>query len=265
MQDRSLVSSLQTAVGRENVLTKKEDLICYSYDPTPNHHLPEAVVIPGNSDEVTQVMRLAYAAGVPVTPRGAGTNISGSSIPVQGGLVLAMHRFDRIIEIDTANLCAVVEAGVITAEFQSRVEALGLFYPPDPQALNMSTLGGNVATNAGGPRGFKYGVTRDYVLGFKMVLPDGRILTVGGKTVKNVTGYDLTKLFVGSEGTLGVFTELTLRLIPLPESKRTMLAVFDDILAAARSVSAVIAAKIIPTTLEYMDQEAMRLIESENA
>ncbi|KLU60617.1 putative FAD-linked oxidoreductase [Peptococcaceae bacterium CEB3] len=262
MQDRSLVSSLQTAVGRENVLTKKEDLICYSYDPTPNHHLPEAVVIPGNIDEVTQVMRLAYAAGVPVTPRGAGTNISGSSIPVQGGLVLAMHRFDRIIEIDTANLCAVVEAGVITAEFQSRVEALGLFYPPDPQALNMSTLGGNVATNAGGPRGFKYGVTRDYVLGFKMVLPDGRVLKVGGKTVKNVTGYDLTKLFVGSEGTLGVFTELTLRLIPLPESKRTMLAVFDDILAAARSVSAVIAAKIIPTTLEYMDQEAMRLIEA---
>lgn len=260
--ERSLLNSLRDSVGRANVLTEREDLICYSYDPTPNHHLPEAVVIPGSIEEVAEVLRLANGAGVPVTPRGAGTNISGSSIPIRGGIVLAMHRFNRIIEIDSANLCAVVEAGVITGEFQRQVEELGLFYPPDPQALNMSTLGGNAATNAGGPRGFKYGVTRDYVLGFRMVLADGRILKVGGKTVKNVTGYDLTKLFVGSEGTLGIFTELTLRLIPMPESKRTMLAVFDNFLKAARSISAVIAAKIIPTTLEYMDQEAMRLIEA---
>lgn len=262
MLDKSFLQLLQAVVGRENVLTDKEDLICYSYDPTPNHHLPDAVVVPGNIEEISQVLKLANQAGVPVTPRGAGTNISGSSIPVDGGIVVALHRFNRMIEIDTANLCAVVEPGVITGEFQRQVEALGLFYPPDPQALNMSTLGGNVATNAGGPRGFKYGVTRDYVLGFKMVLPDGRVLKVGGKTVKNVTGYDLTKLFVGSEGTLGIFTELTLRLIPLPESKNTMLAVFDDLLDAARAVSAVIEAKIIPTTLEYMDQEAMRLIEA---
>lgn len=262
MLDRNLIYSLQQSVGRENVLTDKEDLICYSYDPTPNNHLPEAVVIPGSIDEIAQVLKLANEAGVPVTPRGGGTNICGASIPVRGGIVIAMHRFDRIIEIDTANLCAVVEAGVITGELQSQVEALGFFFPPDPQSLNMSTLGGNVATNAGGPRGFKYGVTRDYVLGFKMVLPDGRILKVGGKTVKNVTGYDLTKLFVGSEGTLGIFTELIFRLIPLPECKRTILAVFDDLLDAARAVSAVIAAKIIPTTLEYMDREAMRLIEA---
>ncbi|KJS49098.1 FAD-binding oxidoreductase [Desulfosporosinus sp. BICA1-9] len=262
MLEKSFVHSLQQCVGRENVLTDKEDIICYSYDPTPNHQIPEAVVIPGTIEEISQVVMLANQAGIPITPRGGGSNICGNSIPIKGGIVLAMHRFDRIIEIDTANLCAVVQAGVITADFQRQVEALGLFYPPDPQASSMSMLGGNVATNAGGPRGFKYGVTRDYVLGFKMVLADGRILKMGGKTVKNVTGYDLTKLFVGSEGTLGIFTELILRLIPLPESKRTMLAVFDDLLDAARTVSGVIAAKIIPTTLEFMDREAMRLIEA---
>jgi len=259
--EKSFINSLRESVGRKNVLTKKEDLICYSYDPTMNHHLPEAVVIPGTIEEVALVLKLANEAGVPVTPRGGGTNTTGASIPIRGGIVLAMHRFDRIIEIDTANLCAVVEAGVITQDFQRQVEELGLFYPPDPQGLDMSTLGGNLATNASGPRGFKYGITRDYVLGFKMALPDGRILKVGGKTVKNVTGYDLTKLFVGSEGTFGVFTELILRLIPLPESKRTMLVIFDDLMAAARTVSAVIQAKIIPTTLEFMDKEAMRVIE----
>lgn len=252
MLDRNFIDSLRKSIGRENVLTDMEDIICYSYDPTPNNQLPEAVVIPGNIDEVALVLKLANEAGVPVTPRGGGTNICGASIPVRGGIVIAMHRFDRIIEIDTANLCAVVEAGVITGDLQRQVEALGFFFPPDPQALNMSTLGGNVATNAGGPRGFKYGVTRDYVLGFKMVLPDGRILKIGGKTVKNVTGYDLTKLFVGSEGTLGIFTELIFRLIPLPECKRTMLAVFDDLLDAARTVSAVIAASRQVYPLCYM-------------
>lgn len=262
MPDKKFIKSLQAVLGPENVLTEKEDLICYSYDSTFNKHLPDLVVIPGTTEEVAEVLRLANEAGVPVTPRGAGTNICGASVPIRGGMVVAMHRFGSIIEIDEANLCAVVQAGVITAELQRRVEALGLFFPPDPQAMNMSTLGGNVATNAGGPRGFKYGVTRDYVLGLKMVLPDGRIFKIGGKTVKNVTGYDLTKLLTGSEGTLGIFTEIIFRLIPLPESKRTIMAVFDNIIDAARAVSAVIAARIIPTTLEYMDREAMRLIEA---
>ncbi len=262
MADSNLIRSLQNIVGKEHVLTDKEDLICYSYDSTFNSCLPGVVVIPGTTEEVSRIMSLASKAAVPVIPRGGGTNICGASVPARGGIVVAMHRFNRIIEIDTANLCAVVEPGVITAEFQRRVEELGLFFPPDPQALNMSTLGGNVATNAGGPRGFKYGVTRDYVLGLKMVLPDGRVLKVGGKTVKNVTGYDLTKLLTGSEGTLGIFTEIIFRLIPLPEAKRTLMAIFDDILDAARAVSATIAARIIPTTLEYMDREAMRLIEA---
>lgn len=262
MLDKNFIQSLQRVLGRKNVLTEKEDLICYSYDSTFNSHLPDVVVIPGTTEEVAEVLRLASKWGVPVTPRGAGTNICGASVPARGGIVVAMHRFNKIIEIDTANLCAVVEAGVITAEFQRRVEDLGLFFPPDPQALNMSTLGGNVATNAGGPRGFKYGVTRDYVLGLKMVLPDGRIFKIGGKTVKNVTGYDLTKLLVGSEGTMGIFTEIIFRLIPLPQAKRTVMAIFDDIMDAARAVSAIIAARIIPATLEYMDREAMRLIEA---
>ncbi len=262
MLSDNFLTELRKIVGEDYVLSSPEDLVCYSYDAVTTTHLPDVVVFPASAEEVSAVLKVANGKGIPVVPRGGGTNICGASVPIKGGIVLAMNRMNKILEIDTENLVAVVQPGVVTGEFQRSVEAHGLFFPPDPQALNMSTIGGNVATNAGGPRGFKYGVTRDYVLGMQVVLADGRVMRVGGKTIKNVTGYDLTKLFTGSEGTLGVFTELTLRLIPLPEDKRTLLAIFDALPDGARAVSAIIKAKIIPTTLELMDQEAMQLIEA---
>ncbi|KJS12665.1 MAG: FAD-binding protein [Peptococcaceae bacterium BRH_c8a] len=259
---KDIIAQLCAIVGKQNVLTSPEDLVCYSYDAGTVSHLPEVVVIPGTVEEISQVMELANHNRLPVVPRGGGTNICGASIPLSGGMVMVMQRLNRIMEIDADNMVAVVQPAVNTASFHATVEELGLFYPPDPQSAHMSTIGGNVAQNAGGPRGLKFGVTRDYVLGLQAVLADGRILRVGGKTIKNVTGYDLIRLFTGSEGTLGIITEVTLRLIPLPETNRTMLAIFDDLLDGAAAVAAVIKAKIIPTAMELMDQETMKLVET---
>ena len=186
-------------------------------------------------------------------PRGAGSGFTGGTLPIQGGIVLVLTRMDRIIEIDTDNLIAEVEPGVVTAELQRQVEKLGLFYPPDPASKEFSTLGGNVAECAGGPRCVKYGVTKDYILGLEVVTPTGDIIRTGGRTLKNVVGYDLTKLFVGSEGTLGIVTRIIVKLLPKPAAKKTMLVQFSTIDGAAQSVSAIIGAKIIPTTLEFMD------------
>ncbi len=260
MQD-NIINELYQVIGKENVLTDKEDLICYSYDATSYSHLPEVVVVPSSAEEISLVLKVANKHRMPVVARGGGTNLCGASVPIKGGIVLAMHRLNKIIEIDGDNLVATVEAGVNTEKFQQAVEAKGLFYPPDPQSAKMSTMGGNVAQNAGGPRGFKYGVTRDFVLGMKVVLADGTILDIGGKTIKNVTGYDLTKFFTGSEGTLGVIIAITFRLLPLPEAKKTMLAVFGDLMDGARTISSIVKNKIIPVTLEMMDQETMGLIE----
>jgi glycolate oxidase len=193
-------------------------------------------------------------------PRGAGSGLTGGSLPVQGGIVLVLTRMDRILEIDSENLVAHVEPGVVTAELQRRVEKLGLFYPPDPASKEFSTLGGNVAECAGGPRCVKYGVTKEYVLGLEVVTPTGAIIKTGGETLKNVVGYDLTKLFVGSEGTLGIITRITLKLLPKPAAKKTMLIQFDSIDGAAQSVSAIIGEKIIPTTLEFMDKATINCI-----
>ncbi|KGK82250.1 FAD-binding protein [Desulfosporosinus sp. HMP52] len=256
-----IVKKLIKILGKENVFTTKEDLICYSYDSTPHDHLPDIVVAPANTQEIVAIIKLANEHNFPVVPRGGGTNLSGGTVPIQGGLVLALHRMNKIIEIDTDNLTATVEPGVITATFHQTVEKEGLFYPPDPQSMFMSTMGGNVAENAGGPRGVKYGVTKDYVLGVEAVTPTGEVVKVGGKTIKNVSGYDLIRLFAGSEGTLGVITQITLKLIPKPEAKRTILAIFDHLDDAAKTVSGIIKQRIIPTTLELMDQKTMELIE----
>lgn len=261
MLTKSAIEELKRIVGSERLLTDKEDLICYSYDATYFCASPDAVIIPQTREQVASILKIANEAGIPVIPRGAGTNLAGSSVPIEHGIVLSLNELNKIKEIDADNLTITVEAGVITGDIHKAVEQLGLFYPPDPSSLKISTIGGNVATNAGGPRGVKYGVTRDYVIGMEMVLADGRILKIGGKTIKNVTGYDLTKFFVGSEGTLGVITEITLRLLPLPEQKKTILAIFDSLVAGAKTVSAILAAKIIPTTLELIDQETMILIE----
>ncbi len=252
---------MQEIVGPENVATEKQDLLCYSYDATQMEFLPDAVVYPANANEVAQILRLANAAHFPVFPRGAGSGFSGGSLPKGGGVVLVTTRMDKILRIDTDNLVAEVETGVVTGDFQAAVEKLGLFYPPDPASLKFSTLGGNVAECAGGPRAVKYGVTKDFVLGLEVVLPTGEIIRTGGETAKGVVGYDLTKLICGSEGTLGVITRIIFRLLPLPEAKKTMLAIFDSIDGAATAVSTIIKGKIIPATLEFMDHATIQCVD----
>jgi glycolate oxidase len=224
---------------------------------------PDAVAFPDNSGQVSQLFHLANKKLFPIIPRGAGSGMSGGALPVYGGLVIAMDRFNQILSIDQDNLVAKVEPAVITAHFQREVEKIGLFYPPDPASLNISTLGGNVAECAGGLRAVKYGVTRDYILGLEIVLPTGEILETGVETMKGVAGYDLTRLIIGSEGTLAVITSITLRLVPKPESKATMIAFFPDVNSAARAVSSMIQRKNIPSILEFMDRQCLECVKDE--
>jgi glycolate oxidase len=256
-----ILSKVEAIVGRRYVSTATEDLLCYAYDATNRHHLPDGVVFPGKSEEVSAIMKVANEAGLNIVPRGAGTGMSGGALAIQGGLVMVMTRFDRILSVDEENLVAEVEPGVITAHFQEVVESKGLFYPPDPASAKYSTLGGNVAECAGGPRAVKYGVTRDYILGLEVVLPSGEIITTGVRTAKGVVGYDLTRLIAGSEGTLGIVTKIILRLVPLPEVVHTLGAVFGDIRDAAWTVSEIVRSGLMPRTLEYMDQAAIRCVE----
>ena len=251
--DPRIIKILQDIVGRENVSTDQADRICYSYDATQQKFLPDVVVYPSDAQEISLVLKMANAERISVLPRGAGSGFTGGSLPVKGGIVLVTSRLDKILRIDEDNLVAEVEPGVVTEQFQQAVEKVGLFYPPDPASLKFSTLGGNVAECAGGPRCVKYGVTKDYILGLEVVTPQGDIIRTGGQTMKGVVGYDLTKLMVGCEGTLGVITRIVIKLMPLPEAKKTMLVMFDSIDGAAKAVSAIIRGKIIPTTLEFMD------------
>lgn len=253
MLSENIIKELEKIVGNENVSTVKADRICYSYDATQLSFLPEVVVHPGSTDEISRIMKLANRERIPVFPRGAGSGFTGGSLPTKGGIVLCTEQMDRILEIDEENLVATVEPGVITEQFQKAVEKVGLFYPPDPASLKFSTLGGNVAECAGGPRCVKYGVTKDFIIGLEVVTPIGDIITTGGPTMKGVVGYDLTKLLCGSEGTLGIITRIVIKLLPLPEAKKTMLVMFASIDGAAQAVSAIIRDKIIPTTLEFMD------------
>ncbi len=260
-QSRLPLTEIAEIVGETNVLTKPEDCYCYGYDASKLHAMPECVAFPGNETEIAALLQLANRHRFPVFPRGAGSGMVGAAIPEGGGLVMVLRRLNRILAIDEDNMLAVVQPGVVTGDFQKAVRALGLYYPPDPASLPFSTLGGNVAMCAGGPKAVKYGVTRDYVLGLRVVLPTGETLRTGTRTVKGVVGYDLTRLLVGSEGTLGVLTEIVLRLIPAPESERTMLAVFDRIEGAAQAVSEIIRQRIVPSTLELMDQATVRVVE----
>ncbi|HLA50931.1 MAG TPA: FAD-linked oxidase C-terminal domain-containing protein [Thermodesulfobacteriota bacterium] len=261
MLSKNLIKELTHIIGKENIRTDKEYLICYSYDATNQKFLPDAVVFPKNADEISLILKLANKEGFPVVPRGAGSGFSGGSLPVEGGVVVSLERMNKILKIDADNLIAVVEPGVITGELQWAVEDLGLFYPPDPSSLKFCTMGGNVAECAGGPRAVKYGVTKDYVLGLEVVLPTGDIINTGTQTLKDVVGYDLTKLMVGSEGTLGIVTKIILKLLPLPEATKTMLAVFSDMRDAAATVSRIISSKIIPSTLEFMDKKSISCVD----
>ena len=256
-----IIDELKKLIGPENVASDLQDLICYGYDATQMEYLPDAVVHPAGPEDVSKILKLANKEKIPVFPRGAGSGFTGGALPKGGGIVLVVTRMNRILRIDTENLIAEVEPGVVTEEFQQAVEKLGLFYPPDPASLKFSTLGGNVAENAGGPRCVKYGVTRDFVMGLEVVLPTGEIIRTGTETYKAVVGYDMTRLLTGSEGTLGVITKIIFKLLPLPEAKKTMLTIFDSIDGAAKAVSTIIGARIIPTTLEFMDYATIQCVD----
>ena len=261
MQKR-LVDDLIKILGKANVLVTPEDLAVYGYDGTFQEARPEVVVLPESTSQISAVVKLAAATRTPVVPRGMGSGLAAGSVPLpSGGIVLSLTRMNRILEIDEENATVHAEAGVVTAELQAAVEKRGLFYPPDPSSIRHSTIGGNVACNAGGPRCLKYGVTGDYVLGLTVVLADGRILKTGGKPIKDVTGYDLNGLFTGSEGTLGVVSEVLLRLIAKPRYAKTALAEFASLDGASRTVNAILSAGIIPASLELMDQTAIICIE----
>lgn len=249
-------------VGAENYDDTKTGRLVYSYDATPQFQsLPDAVIAPRNTKEVAEIAKICNEYRIPIVPRGSGTNLCAGTCPVEGGIVLLFNHMNRILEIDEENLTATVQPGVVTLDLTKAVEEKGLFYPPDPGSMKISTIGGNISENSGGLRGLKYGVTRDYVLGLEVVLANGDVIRTGGKLAKDVAGYDLTRLFVGSEGTLGIVTEATLKLIPMPETKQTMLALYQDLEAAARSVSKIIANKIIPVTLEFLDQPTLEVVE----
>jgi glycolate oxidase len=255
--DKNIIDEIVKIVEKENVLTSSEDRQCYAYDGRTDGVIPDLVVFPSSAEEVSGILKLANKYLFPVIPRGQGTGLTGGSIPLAGGVVLVFTKMNRILEIDTENLIAVVEPGVINFDLQQEVAKYGLFYPPDPASYKYSSIGGNVAECAGGPNSLKYGVTRDYVLGLQVVKPTGEILNTGVRTMKGVVGYDIARLFVGSEGTLGVVTKIILKLIPLPEAKATILALFQEVEDAAEAVSAIIAAKVIPSTIEFMDKASI--------
>ncbi len=258
--DKELYEKLERIVGRNYISDKDIDRICHSYDATKQRAMPDVVIKPNSAKEISEIMKLANEYRIPVYPRGAATGLTGGAVPVLGGIALDMTRMNRIIEIDSANLIAIVEPGVVIADFQNEVEKHGLLYPPDPASNKFATMGGSVAECSGGLRGMKYGVTKDYVLSLEVVLPTGEIINTGSKTLKSVTGYDLTKLFVGSEGTLGIFTKIVVKLVPPPESIETIRAYFHSIIDATNTVSSIIAEKIVPRTLEFVDEECIKAV-----
>ncbi|MBM7693108.1 glycolate oxidase [Peribacillus deserti] len=251
-----------SVVGHENFDDSKAGCLVYSYDATPQFQaMPHAVVSPRDTAEIASIVKICSKYKIPLVPRGSGTNLCAGTCPTHGGIVMLFKHMNKILEIDEENLTVTVQPGVITQDLILAVEEKNLFYPPDPSSMKISTIGGNINENSGGLRGLKYGVTRDYVMALEIILPNGDIIRTGGKLAKDVAGYDLTRLFVGSEGTLGIISEATLKLIPMPETKQTMLALYQDLEAAAKSVSKIIAHKIIPATLEFLDQPTLEAVE----
>jgi glycolate oxidase len=254
------LESLRTIVGAEFVRVDEASLQAYGADALKRGHPADAVVSPEGADQISAVVKLCAGHGVPFVPRGGGTGYTGGSVPVRGGVVISLERMSRILEIDEDNLVAIVEPNVITGDLQAAVEKLGLFYPPDPASLKTSVIGGNVAECAGGPRAFKYGTTKQYVLGLQAILPNGDIVETGGKVVKNVVGYDLTHLLVGSEGTLAIISRIILRLVPKPPVQSTLRATFGTVDAAARAVTNVIKARVVPAALEIIDGDSLEAV-----
>ena len=258
-----LIRALRRVVPAGRVLARPADLLCYALDATADDdgHLPDVVVLAGSADEVEGVLRVARETNTPVYPRGAGTSLSGGAIPARGGIVLSTAAMDAVLEVDPANHTATVQPGVVLQRLDDLAAEHGLLYPPDPGSVAIATVGGSIAECAGGLRGLKYGVTKHYVIGLEVVLASGERLRLGGKTTKNVTGYDLVGLFVGSEGTLGVITEATLRLVPRPEARATLSATFATTGDATRTVAAIVAGGVVPATLEFLDATSLRMVE----
>ena len=255
-----ILAQLETALGSEFVRTDDQSRAAYGVDALKKGHLADIVVFPATTAEVAAVVRLCAAHRIPMVPRGGGTGYTGGAVPTRGGVVISLERMNRILEIDQANLIAVVEPNVVTGDLQDAVEKVGLFYPPDPASLRQSVIGGNVAECAGGPRAFKYGTTKQYVLGLEAVLPTGEIVETGGKVVKNVVGYDLTHLLVGSEGTLAIITRITLRLVPKPPVQATLRATFPTVEAAVEAVGGIISERVVPAAIELIDGTSLEAV-----
>jgi glycolate oxidase len=260
--NKSTLDKIKSIVSADNFMDSIEDKLVYSYDGTPLISFkPEAVIMPSSVEEISKIFKMANEENFAVVPRGSGTGLSGGSVPTENSIIMLLNKWNNIIEIDTENLAAWVQPGVVTANLHAAVEARGLFYPPDPGSQNICTIGGNVAENSGGLRGLKYGVTKNYVMGIEMVLPNGDVVLNGGKNVKDVAGYNLRDLIVGSEGTLGVFTKVCVKLIPKPQTSKTLLAYYDKITDAAETVSEIIANHIIPCTVEFLDNTTINCVE----
>lgn len=261
MLNNEFKTKLETIVGAQRCTFSPEDMVAYSYDANEEKRAqPEGVVSPQNTEEVAAIMKLANEYGVPVTPRGGGSGYTGGCIPVRGGIVMAMDRFNRILEVDADNYLVILEPGVVTKDLQAEVDKIGLMYPPDPASTSFSTIGGNIAENAGGIRAVKYGVTKNYVMGLEVVLATGEVVRTGSKCIKDVVGYNLTELFVGSEGTLGVITKAVMKVVPKPEARRTMTATFSSLEKAAEAVKAIYATGVRPATLEFLDRISVEAV-----
>src|SRR5574344_2610925 len=262
---KDLIKELKRILPQENVLSTKEERYVYALDATNKQNiktLPDAVVFVETTEQVQAIMKFAYKNNIPIIARGAGTNLVGACITLNGGIVLNFSKMNKILEINQENLTARVESGVVVGDLKDKVEEIGLFYPPDPSNLRVSTIGGSIGLSSGGPHTFKYGNTRNYVLNLKVVTADGTLMETGANVSKNSTGYHLTDLFVGSEGTLGVIVEATLKLIPKPESKRLVLAYFEDVLSATKAVNSIIKHRITPSTMDILDKKTLQTIES---
>jgi glycolate oxidase len=261
--DKQIIDALVAIVGEEYVLTDTAELVTYSYDGTPEQPqvLPDVVVMPASTDEVVKIVKLAKENNLHIYTRGSGTNLSGGTIPLRKGIVLVTTRMNKILEVDPENLTATVQPGVVIQTLNDAVSPYGLMYPPDPGTVKTATMGGSVSESSGGLRGLKYGVTKDYIIGVELVTANGDVVRFGGKSVKNVAGYDLTKLVCGSEGTLGVITEILVKLIAKPQYAKTMIATFSDLRESGLAINGIISSKVIPATMELLDQVTLQVVE----
>lgn len=257
-----VLNEIRAIIPDERILLELQDRYSYSFDASFGEYLPDIVIQPNSTEEISQLVKLANRHLIPLYPRGAATSLSGGPLPVEGGMVLDMSRLKQKLVIDRENMLAIVSPGVITGDIHKKAEEAGLFYPPDPSSSHVSTIGGNLLENSNGPRGLKYGTTKEYVIGLEVVTPLGDIIRTGGKTVKNVTGYDLTRLIVGSEGTLGIVTEAILRLIPKPPARKTLLASFDRLVNSGHAITKILSAGILPVAMEIMDRSCIQAVEN---